>query len=268
MDNNNNGGDDSNRKQPPKPRAQDQDASSSTQNQDQDTPNPSVPILPSFSELMRSIQRSNRLQAATNSPPASRTQNTAADGGLRLTPVFSRRPPITSQSRERLHAVTRSPTRVAPSRESTASTLRPHTLGPPTVASRPESTAAALRSTGPPVMTRPIIPYALPTQQASSPGPAHSPVESTSRSYQFYLVDRASPRTYRACSNCRIRKVKCETDTGQNRCRRCIERGLNCSEAIPISPLVGTLLSTDKDPAPQVIQNRKHRSESDPNLSR
>jgi hypothetical protein len=274
MDNNAGGDDSGKRKRPGSDRVPTPDPASepqsSGQNNNPDSPparNRSRTSLPSFSELMRSLaSRSPRLN---HPPPPSTLQ--IPDGGLRLAPVFNAHQPVQSPTRENFPSTSISPIRAGPSSES-AGNWPPRqqgnnalvsglTTGVPSLATRVDS-----RNNIPSLTTRGSAQYRIPGfQQQPTATPSERIAGSQSRNFQFYLADRTAPRTYRACTHCRARKVKCETDPSRDRCRRCIERGLRCSEAIPISPLVGSLLSSERDLAPM---SRKHRSESDPILPR
>jgi hypothetical protein len=207
-----------------------------------------------------------------NPHPSTQSTRQTPEGGLRLAPVFSAPYSVQSSTRVYFPSTSISPARAGPSIESTGTwpprqqgnnnALAPGlTTGTPSLATRVDS-----RNTISSLTTRGGAQYRIPGfQQQPSATASERIAGSQSRNFQFYLADRTAPRTYRACTHCRARKVKCETDPSRDRCRRCIERGLRCSEAIPISPLVGSLLSSDRDLAPM---SRKHRSESDPILPR
>jgi hypothetical protein len=228
-------------------------------------PSTASAMLPSFSELMQSLDA--RPPRAPHHPPPGALRS--PDGGLRLTPVFSEHPLVRSPTRVRFPSTQASPTRAGQPGESTV--IRPprqqrNNALPPAPTTRVPSVETRVDSSPESLTTRGNPQYRIPPpHQQPHATTSESTQGSQSRNYQFYLVDRTAPRTYRACTHCRQRKVKCETDPSRNRCRRCIDRGLRCEEAIPISPLVGNLLSSDRDLAPMY---RKHRSESDPTLPR
>lgn len=226
-------------------------------------------VLPSFSELLRSLASH---APRTNQQLQSTTQS-EAQGSVRLTPAFHPQPPLQSPTRLNFPSTSSSPIRALPPDESTGN-WPPRQQGnnalPPgltTVTPNVLDTRVDSRNTLSSA-TRGNAQYRIPGFQQQQPSVPTSEriAGSQPRNFQFYLADRTAPRTYRACTHCRARKVKCETDPSRDRCRRCIERGLRCSEAIPISPLVGNLLQNPKDESPTTSSTS--RSVSDPQLPR
>ncbi|KZS96911.1 hypothetical protein SISNIDRAFT_288717 [Sistotremastrum niveocremeum HHB9708] len=139
---------------------------------------------------------------------------------------------------------------IVPSNASTSYALSPASYGPVSP-SHHHLANAHLAAAQSQVHTRPLVPVDLPVSPPSLPSPSQSH-HSHSGVYRSVLQ-----RAYRACAECRLRKVRCNTPTGSEKCQRCIERDLPCGEADATPPAPGS--SSINEWSPGTIQGREKR---------
>lgn len=139
---------------------------------------------------------------------------------------------------------------IVPSNASTSYALSPASYGPVSP-SHHHLANAHLAAAQSQVHTRSLDPVDLPVSPPSLPSPSQSH-HSHSGVYRSVLQ-----RAYRACAECRLRKVRCNTPTGSEKCQRCIERDLPCGEADATPPAPGS--SSINEWSPGTIQGREKR---------
>lgn len=182
-----------------------------------------APQLPSFSQLISSVESARPLLSLEQSPAWTPFQYTSKPGGL-------------------LNAVPRADAPERSARNDLAALSGPSYHSPPHVSSRPpprsgpedQSASAAMLSHEshlPRLEDRPLQPY----QAVLIPYPSVQPQKGSRNDQDLTLAGKPRKRSAQACFRCREMKIKCRVQDDD--CITCVRQGLRCTFAKPPSGL-------------------------------